>query len=200
MTSKAPSHHAGDWRGPACILAAAVLWSTGGLGIKSLELSPLTIAGWRSAFALPILLIACGRQAAALASLRRRSIAAIALFYALTLILFVSATRLTTAANAILLQYTSPLWVLALSRPFLHERPRGRDKVVATVCLCGLALFFMDKMTSQGALGMLIAIGSGFTMACLILGLRHESRRGVGSASMEAVPRSISSPGAESTW
>lgn len=177
----------GKWRGAPLVLAAAVLWSTGGLGIKSLALSPLTTAGWRSAFALPALLLAGGWRGTRLTEFRRRPVAAIALSYAVTLILFVSATRLTTAANAILLQYTSPLWVILLSRPVLHERPRARDYAVAAGCLAGLILFFLEALTPRGMLGIVLAIGSGFTMACLVLGLRHEGRRGPDSASLTAV-------------
>jgi drug/metabolite transporter (DMT)-like permease len=175
------------WRGTALVLAAAVLWSTGGLGIKSLALFPLATAGWRSSFALPVLLLAGSRPITALSGLKRGWITATALFYALTLMLFVSATRLTTAANAILLQYTSPLWVMFLSYPVLRERPRGRDYAVAAVCLAGLALFFLDELTPGGTLGIVCAAGSGFTMGCMVLGLRYEGRQGSTSASLTAV-------------
>jgi len=181
------SRIAGGRRGAALVLAAAVLWSTGGLGIKSLALFPLTTAGWRSLFAVPALLLAGGSRDSWLSGLKRRPIAATALFYALTLILFVSATRLTTAANAILLQYTSPLWVMLLSYPALGERPKTRDYAVAAGCLAGLTLFFLDELTPRGTLGMALAVVSGFTMACMVLGLRHEGRRGSDSASLTAV-------------
>ena len=181
------SGNAGGWRGAAFVLAAAVLWSTGGLGIKSLALSPLTTAGWRSVFALPVLLVAGGWRRGGLSELRHRPISLTALSYALTLMLFVSATRLTTAANAILLQYTSPLWVMLLSYPVLHERPGARDYAVAAGCLAGLTLFFLDELTPRGTLGTVLAVASGFTMACMVLGLRHEGRRGADSASLTAV-------------
>ena len=176
-----------DWRGPSLILGAAALWSTGGLGIKSLDLFPLTTAGWRSVFALAALLAVGGWRALTGAALKRRAVLGTAASYALTLVLFVSATRLTTAANAILLQYTSPLWVIALSHVFPHERPRARDYAVASGCLAGLALFFMDRVSTEGLWGMLLAIASGLTMACLIVGLRHEGLRGAQSSSTAAV-------------
>ncbi len=176
-----------DWRGPSLILAAAALWSTGGLGIKSVNLFPLTTAGWRSAFALVPLLAVGGRRRLSLSALKRHAVLGTAFSYALTLILFVSATRLTTAANAILLQYTSPLWVIALSHVFPHERPQARDYAIAGGCLAGLALFFLDKASAEGLWGMVIAIASGLTMACLIVGLRYEGLRGALSSSRAAV-------------
>jgi drug/metabolite transporter (DMT)-like permease len=122
-----------------------------------------------------------------LSGLRHLQISITALFYALTLMLFVSATRLTTAANAILLQYTSPLWVMALAYPVLHERPAARDYGVGAGCLAGLTLFFLDELTPRGTLGIALAAASGLTMACMVLGLRHEGRRGADSASLTAV-------------
>jgi len=175
------------WRGTALVLAAAVLWSTGGLGIKSLSLFPLATAGWRSFFALPALLLAVRRPTAVLSGLRGGWIAATAICYALTLMLFVSATRLTTAANAILLQYTSPLWVMFLSYPVLRERPRARDYAVAAGCLAGLTLFLLDELAPGGTAGIVCAVGSGFTMGCMVLGLRYEGQRGSTSASLLAV-------------
>ena len=169
------------------ILAAAALWSTGGLGIKRVDLFPLTIAGWRSAFALAALLAVGSRRQLSLSALKRRAVLGTAFSYALTLILFVSATRLTTAANAILLQYTSPLWVIALSHVFPHERPQRRDYAVAGACLAGLALFFLDKASAEGFWGIIIAVASGLTMACLIVGLRYEGLRGALSSSTAAV-------------
>ncbi|NWG14545.1 MAG: EamA family transporter [Acidobacteria bacterium] len=176
-----------DIRGPLSILAAAALWSTGGLGIKRVHLFPLTTAGWRSVFALAALLAVGGWRELSLTALKRRAVLGTACSYALTLILFVSATRLTTAANAILLQYTSPLWVIALSHIFRQERPSRRDIAVAGGCLVGLALFFLDKISPEGFRGMIAAIASGLTMACLIVGLRHEGLRGAQSSSTAAV-------------
>ncbi|HZH03127.1 MAG TPA: EamA family transporter, partial [Myxococcaceae bacterium] len=101
------------------ILAAVVLWSTGGAAIKLCGLS-----GWQ---------VACGRSwvaAAALLALlpssRRRPDRrgwGVAVAYAATVLLFVLATKLTTAANAIFLQYTAPLYVLLMGTWLLGERP-----------------------------------------------------------------------------
>src|SRR3954463_975701 len=95
------------------VLLAALLWSTGGLGVKSVDMSPLALAGYRSAFAAPVL----GIFAIALSQrhhvpigtlLRRPLVWAAAFSYAVMVVTFVIAAKLTTAANAILLQYSGP--------------------------------------------------------------------------------------------
>ncbi len=100
------------------LVITALLWSTGGLLIKSVQWNAVAIAGARSAIA-----------ALTIFAFRRRmsfnwGFAQIggAFCYAGTVILFVLATKLTTAANAILLQYTAPLYVAILSYWFLRER------------------------------------------------------------------------------
>ncbi len=169
------------------IVTAAVLWSSGGLGIKSLDVHPLVTAGWRSFFAIPVLIALGGLRHTAPAALRKPALLATSAAYAATLVLFVSATRLTTAANAILLQYTSPVWVIALSIPVLRERPGRRDYLVAAGCVAGLVFFFLDKLTFAGLLGNIFAILTGFTMACLIIGLRHHGKQETRSAAVSAV-------------
>jgi drug/metabolite transporter, DME family len=173
---------AGNWKGPFLILSAAVLWSAAGLGIKSLALPAMATAGFRSAFSVPVI-AAFGMGSFRLSMLRRPAVAATAVAYCFTICLFVAANRMTTAANAILLQYSSPIWVSLLSYPVLREKPRRRELIVAGVCLGGLALFFMDQLDPEGFLGMIFALLSGFAMACLVMGLRHEGRRGAESAS-----------------
>ncbi len=186
-SSRGPRRSAAAHLGPFLIVAAAVLWSSGGLGIKSLAVHPLTTAGWRSFFAIPVLIALGGLRHTAPGLLRKPALVATAAAYAATLALFVSATRLTTAANAILLQYTCPIWVIALSVPVLHERPQRRDYLVAAGCLTGLVFFFLDKLTFAGWLGNIFAILSGCTMAVLIIGLRHQGKQETHSAGVAAV-------------
>lgn len=170
------------WRGPILILTASALWSTAGLGIKHLPYFPLVTAGWRSFFALLVLAAFGGMREARLTVLRQPAMQATIACYALTLCLFVSATRLTTAANAILLQYTAPVWVLLLSWPVLKERPRAKDIVLAAVCLAGLVFFFLDRLTAEGLLGMILALLAGLTAGGLFVGLRYHGLRAGGSS------------------
>jgi drug/metabolite transporter (DMT)-like permease len=172
---------AGSWKGPMFILSAAVLWSAAGLGIKSLALPAMATAGFRSAFSLPVI-AAFGSGSFRLALLKRPAVLATAVAYCLTICLFVAANRMTTAANAILLQYSSPVWVSLLSYPVLREKPHRRELTVAGVCLAGLGVFFLGRLDPRGLVGMILALGSGLAMACLVMGLRHEGRRGEESA------------------
>ncbi len=155
---------------PALLLAAALCWSLGGVLIKSIDWPPMAVAGGRSAIAVPIILLCIGRPRF------RFSIAQIggALAYAGTVILFVFATRMTTAANAIFLQYTAPIYVALIGRWYLRERASPIDWLVIAVALIGIALFFLDRLTMAGLWGNIIALESGLCFAGLALFLRKE--------------------------
>ena len=166
----------GDMRRAVLAVAgAAVLWSTGGLFIK---LAPM-----------PALAVACGRSLIAglfyLALLRPNLRAArwtTAAAYAACIITFVSATKLTTAANAIFLQYTGPAYVLVLS-PFLLDEPfRPIDGACVVLSLAGMSLFFVGQIETGQLLGNLLAIASGVFFALAIVLLRREAKSGSGDA------------------
>src|SRR5678810_728705 len=112
-------------------LAAAVLFSTGGAGIKVATFSGLQVSALRSGIAaIALLIVLRGRLAWS------ASVVFASTVYAATLTLFVLSTKLTTAANAIFLQASAPLYVLLLGPLVLHERFRGRD----VAFLLGLSL------------------------------------------------------------
>ncbi len=99
------------------------------------------------------------------------------LAYALTLVLFVSANKLTTSANAIFLQSTAPLYLLVLGPLILKERIRLADVLLMSVVACGLACFFIGREAPRSTaphpgLGNIVALLSGFTYAFAITGLR----------------------------
>ncbi len=91
-----------------------------------------------------------------------------------TVMLFVFATRMTTAANAIFLQYTAPIYVALIGRWYLGERASRIDWLVIAVALIGIALFFFDRLTVSGWWGNIIALGSGLAFASVALFLRKE--------------------------
>src|ERR1700682_1079504 len=112
------------------VLAAAVLWSTGGLFIKWVTLSGLELSFGRSLLAAITVAVFTRREGFGL----NRVTALAALLYAALLILLVLATKQTTAANAIFLQYTAPVYVLVLEPVLYKERFRRRDLFTVAVC------------------------------------------------------------------
>lgn len=156
--------------GPALLLMVAALWSLGGVLIKSVDWNPVAIAATRSAIAIPIVLLFAG--------LPRRRFSALqwggALAYVATVLLFVASTRMTTAANAIFLQYTAPIYVALLAPWLLGERSRRSDWAVIAVALAGIGLFFVDQLSTRGLWGNILALASGFSFGSMVLLLRKE--------------------------
>jgi drug/metabolite transporter (DMT)-like permease len=155
---------------PVLLLSTALCWSLGGVLIKSIDWPPMAIAGGRSAIAIPMILLCSGRPRF---TVSRAQIGG-ALGYAATVVLFVFATRMTTAANAIFLQYTAPIYVALIGRWYLGERASRIDWLVIAVALAGIALFFVDRLTVSGLWGNIIALGSGLAFALVALFLRKE--------------------------
>lgn len=152
------------------LLLAALLWSLAGVLIKSVHGHPMALAAGRSVIAIPVMLLCIGRPRF---SFSRAQIGG-AIGYALTVALFVFATRMTTAANAIFLQYTAPIYVAIIGRWYLGERALRIDWLVIAVALAGIALFFVDKLSVSGFWGNIVALGSGLAFASLVLFLRKE--------------------------
>lgn len=152
------------------LLATAILWSTSGFGIKLINWNPMALAGARSAVAALVIwgtfrhnklhwnwTLACGGAA-----------------YAVTVVTYVVASKLTTAANAILLQYTCPVFVAVLGVVFLKESPKFADWLTIIITSSGMLLFFQDKMSEGAFWGNLLAIASGVAMAVMIVCMRRQ--------------------------
>jgi drug/metabolite transporter (DMT)-like permease len=156
------------------LVAAAVLWSTAGAVIKSSGLDALQIAGGRSLVAGAFIFLAV-REARAWPD---RRVLLVSCAYAATVVLFVIATKLTTAANAIFIQDTAPLWVLVLSPWLVGERPTRGELLAIPIFGLGLGLFFMDELAPGQGFGNVVALGSGVAFALSIMGLRTLRERG----------------------
>lgn len=152
------------------LLLSAALWSSGGLMIKLVSWNPVAIAGFRSFIAMA-LLVAYVRHPHFTWTFPQIG-GAIA--YAVTVTLFVVATKMTTAANAILLQYTAPLYVAFLGAWFLGESTRWFDWVIILIVLSGMALFFFDRLTPGNQLGNGCAVVSGISFAFFVLFMRRQ--------------------------
>ncbi|HET6451190.1 MAG TPA: EamA family transporter [Spirochaetia bacterium] len=172
LTSGPSANTAPRGQGTAILAVAgcALLWSTGGLFVKMVDWNPFAIAGVRSLIGGLVIL----------AFLRRPvftwSFAQVAggVCYAACMVGFVSATKLTTAANAILLQYTAPIWAALLGWAFLRERVKTLDWIAMAVVVGGMVLFFMDSLSLGGMEGNLLAIVSGMFFAGAMVSFRAQ--------------------------
>lgn len=162
----------GHQQGLLAVLGAALLWSTGGLFIKWVSLDAAGVTMWRSLFAA--VTIGLLWRTGFTRPFRPTAIElAIAISYAVMLLLFVIATKLTTAANAIFLQYTAPLHVLAWGSLLINERPSRLDITALAIAFGGMALFFVGKFDADNAAGSLCALGSGLGFALFLTLLRR---------------------------
>lgn len=159
-------------RGVVLLTAAALAWSFGGIWIKLVSIHPMATAGMRSLIAGTIVLIyARGIQQA---PTRRQWLGAIA--YAGTVTLFVLATRASTAANAILLQYTAPIWVALASPWLLKEKIAAIDWGAIVLVVGGMVLLVIDRLVVGNIGGDIMAVASGICFAMGIIALRGESQ------------------------
>ena len=147
-------------------VAAAAFWSTGGLIIKLLPQDAFTILFYRSLYAAILFIFIFGKK---LRLVNKISVIS-SLFYAPLLILFVSATKLTTAANAIFLQYTAPAFVLLLE-PYFNKVKLTRINIFTVIlCFIGMCLFFVEQFSRpENWLGIWLALLSGVVLAGLLI-------------------------------
>jgi drug/metabolite transporter (DMT)-like permease len=169
-------------------VATAVLFSTGGAAIKAAGFTAWQVASFRSGAAAAVLLLVVPET-------RREwswRIAPVAAAYAATLILFVQATRMTTAANAIFLQSTAPLYLLLLGPLLLREPIRRTDVGYILAIAAGMSLFALGTQRAVASApdphtGNICALASGLSWALTLAGLRWLARRQAGEAGMAAV-------------
>lgn len=152
------------------LIIASILWSTGGLLIKLVDWNPIAIAGSRS-FIAGLVIFAYLKKPKITMS-KPQVVGAIA--YATTVILFVMANKMTTSANAIMLQYTSPAFVAILGVWLLRERIHWFDLVSILFVIGGMLLFFNDASGAGNMIGNLIAVISGFFLAVVTVALRFQ--------------------------
>jgi len=152
------------------LILAGVLWSLGGLLIKSIPWPPLAISGLRGGIAAFVIYFFTRKKRFTIS----RSKILAACFYVLTVTLFVMANKLTTAGNAILLQYTAPIYVALFGYMILGERSSFIDWTTIAILLAGLTLFFIDDLTLDGIIGNILAVLSGMSFAGLTILLRKQ--------------------------
>lgn len=155
------------------VVGAALLFSTGGVAIKATELSTWQVAAFRSGIAAVVLAVLVPR---ALRSIDRRTVL-VGVAYAATMVLYVASNKYTTAAHAIFLQSTAPLYILILSPRLLGERVERADLGWMALIGIGLAAFFFGHQQPFATapdpfLGNLFGTASGVSWALTIMGLR----------------------------
>lgn len=159
----------GKDRGKATIvmLICALGWSLGGICIKMISWNPLVIIGFRSLIAGAMLFAYMKKSRMRFVINKYSIIIGVAL--SSTMALYVFANKMTTAANAIVIQYTCPVWVLLISAMVFRKRVNKVDAAVVVICVLGIALFFFDQITPGNMLGNLIALASGVGLAIVMV-------------------------------
>ena len=167
--------------GHLSILSAALLWSTAGILIKLLPWGSLSISCLRGLIGVVFLVVLrnvqriSGKGYIPFRMTRHNIASGVAMF--LTSLLFLAANKLTTAANAIVLQYIAPILVLIYTAVSEKRWPTPLEFLLTFIVFVGCVLAFSDQLTSEGMLGNIIALLSGFAFAALILINRMEKTR-----------------------
>lgn len=153
------------------LIIAALMWSIGGLFIKMVDLSPIAITGIRSIAAALVFLVYLKRPQW---HWNRYFVLGV-LSYAAMMLLYVFSIRLTTAANAIFLEFTAPIYVVILGYYILNERITIFDVLSMFVIFSGMTLFFIDELTFYGFWGNIMAAVAGVCLGIVTVVIRKEN-------------------------
>lgn len=170
MSNKIPTHR----KGLIYISFTAFLWSTSGFFIKYLTVNAFQISFYRSLIAAITVFVICRLRKQKLKFEFDKVSNFAAVFYAGILILFVIATKMTTAANAIFLQFTAPIYLVALEPVILKTKFEPKNIITILICIGGMILFFFGKLEMGDIYGNVIAIGSGICFAMFSLLLKYK--------------------------
>jgi drug/metabolite transporter (DMT)-like permease len=152
------------------LLLAALLWSTAGVLIKGIPWPPLAVAGGRGIIAAIFLVIISRGLRFTFSWVQVGA----AIAYVMCTVSFVMANRMTNAANAILLQYTAPIWVALISSWFLKEKTTRADVLAIVASFIGMGLFFADELQLKSVLGNLLGLLSGVAYAGVAILMRRQ--------------------------
>ena len=156
-------------RGRLLILAAAVLWSLAGVFIKFLDLHAMTIVFYRSLFASLVFAPFVRRSQLQV----RPATVVSALSYTAAISAFVAANKMTTAANAIVLQYTAPVFVFLFTRLFWGEKISRRNGCALVIAMLGVGVIAGDSAGEREMAGVMLALLSGVLLAVFMINLRR---------------------------
>ena len=148
-------------KGPLNMVAASVCWSLGGLCIRFIPWGAMSIIGLRALLAAGVFIV--WRRSMKVEFTRGNIMAALCL--SATTMLFVFANQMTTAAAAILLQFTAPAFIILIRLVFYKARPKAHELIAVALTICGMLLFFAEQMEPGNLLGNLLAVASGLSFA-----------------------------------
>ncbi|MBT8390818.1 MAG: EamA family transporter [Ignavibacteriaceae bacterium] len=160
-------------KGLLFVFIAAFLWSSGGLLIKLITLSPMQISFFRGIIAATTFAIIFRKKIFQLNRLTLLN----SVFYAAVLISFVISTKLTTAANAIFLQATAPIYVLIFEPLINKTRYEKINIITIAICFIGMILFFVGEIKPEYLEGNLVALFSGIAFAAFFLGMKKNDHK-----------------------
>ena len=149
------------------MVVTAIMWSIGGIFIKLISWNPFLIAGVRSVISGSIMAVYMAKSHVSFKLNRFSFLAGIGLGFSATL--FTIANKLTTAANAIVLQYTAPIFILILLAVFFHQKMVKREVVVVLITMIGMVLFFFDQLSPGNILGNIFGILAGIFLALMFV-------------------------------
>ena len=144
------------------MVITAAMWSLGGIFIKLISWNPFLIAGVRSGISGSIMALYMAATQTRFKLNRYSLLAGMGLGCSATL--FTIANKLTTAANAIVLQYTAPIFILLISAVFFKEKMQKQDILVVCITMGGMVLFFLDQLSPGNLLGNILGILAGVTL------------------------------------
>ena len=170
-------------KGILYLAVCSLLWSTAGVLIKIIPWHSMIIGGLRSAIAGLVLWLALLREGYK-APLINRNTVCIGLYLGVSTVFFVAANKLTTAANAIVLQSANPIFVLLFCALWYHQKFSRRDLIVVAVTMAGVGLFFLDQLSLDGIIGNCLALASAILLALVFIRTSdaaslHESMSGI---------------------
>lgn len=143
------------------------LWSIGGLFIKMIPWNSFVITSFRSLITCFVFFAYMKFMHYKIIVSKRTILAGCALCAAF--LCYVAANKLTTAANAIMIQYTFPVFILLVSCIIFHQRPRLKDIAVVCIAIFGILLFFLDDLNPGNMAGNFIALGAGIALGTFFM-------------------------------
>lgn len=159
-------------KGILAVFLTAILWSSGGLFIKLISLNAMQLSFFRCLIAAIVFAIIFRKKLLVVNGFTFINAA----FYAIVLSTFVIATKTTTAANAIFLQSTAPIYVL-IFEPIINKTKYDKLNIITiAVCFIGMIFFFLGEISPGHLEGNLVALISGITFASFFLGMRKNGK------------------------